>query len=323
MKVLRHLDSLRHESSPIILAAGFFDGVHLGHQAILETTRRAAATCDAENWVLTFDIHPRSIVGDAPPPLLTCNKHKLMLLKRFGIQGCLLLPFTREFASTPAPTFVNELLSSAPTLAQIVVGMDWRFGKGAQGNAELLKHLAGACGIAVEAVTAVCGKTEVVSSTRIRAAVTEGRLQDAEADLGRPFSILGNVIHGEALGRKLGFPTANLICDNEALPPTGVYAVHAAVGEKIYDGVLNFGTRPTVGGDPNVPLVELHLMGEDQDLYGQDIEVFFIERLRDEQHFASIKIMCNEIECDIMKTRQILNEKNLKDRLYTHCFSVI
>ncbi|MBL7115852.1 MAG: bifunctional riboflavin kinase/FAD synthetase [Kiritimatiellae bacterium] len=323
MKVLRHLESLRHESSPIILAAGFFDGVHLGHQAILKTTRNAAASYDAENWVLTFDIHPRSVVGDAPPPLLTCNKHKLMLLKRFGIQGCLLLPFTREFASTPAPTFVNELLNSVPTLTQIVVGMDWHFGEKAQGNATLLKRLAGKCGIAVEAVTAVCRETAVVSSTGIRAAVTEGRLQDAAADLGRPFSILGTVIHGEALGRKLGFPTANLACDNEALPPKGVYAVHAAVGEKIYDGVLNLGTRPTVGGNPNVRVIELHLIGEKQNLYGQDIEVFFINRLRDEQHFDSIEIMCNEIKNDVMKTRRILAEKNLKDRLYTHCFSVI
>lgn len=323
MKVLRHVDSLRLEPRPIAVAIGFFDGVHRGHQRILSCARDAATASGGEVWILSFDVHPRRIVGGAPPPLLTCNRHKVMLLRRYGVDGCLLLPFTHEVADTAPDAFVDRLLASAPTLCAIAVGADWRFGRRADGTVDQLRSTGEPRGVRVAAVTPLLHDGVAVSSTRIRAAVAAGNLDEAAALLGRPFSLLGRVVHGRAIGRELGFPTANLACDNEAVPPQGVYAVWAAVGGAIREGVLSFGTRPTLGGDPAHPVLELHLPGVVTDLYGQDIEVFFVARIRDQQRFETPALLRERMLVDIEQCARLLGDSTLKEWLYTHCFGVL
>lgn len=323
MKVFRHVDSLVRETVPIALAIGFFDGVHRGHQRILEQARAAALAQAGAVWVLSFDVHPRRVVGGAPPPLLTCNRHKIMLLRRYGADGCLMLPFTQELAATEPGAFLEHLLASAPRLHAITVGADWRFGQGAGGDVGLLRRLCAPRRVRVLPVDPLLQDGVPVSSTRIRAVVAQGRLHEAQALLGRPFSILGSVVPGRGLGRGLGFPTANLECGNEAVPPQGVYAVYAAVQGGIHDGVLSFGTRPTMGGDPDHPVLELHLPGVAADLYNQDIEVFFVARLREQRRFDTPGLLRLSMAEDVERATRMLRESAQKEWLYSHCFGVL
>ncbi len=324
METLRHLSSFRTKKTPVIMAAGFFDGVHIGHQEVLRRATETAARTGGESWVLTFDVHPRKALGeDNAPPLLTCNRHKLILLRRYGVQGCLLLPFTNGLAETSPDDFLADLLENIPSLKGIMVGENWHFGKGGAGNTDLLVQKTAGRNIEVKVVAPVLHDGSVVSSTRIRTAVTNGDLEGPANMLGRPFSILGTVSRGYQLGRQLGFPTANLSCGNEALPPTGIYAVYAVTGRDVFQGVLSYGTRPTLHGPSGDPVLELHIMDLDRDLYDRDIEVFFVEKLRDEKRFDSVDELIDNIGKDIGRARGILAGKKMEDRLYTHCFAVI
>jgi riboflavin kinase/FMN adenylyltransferase len=310
-------------TTPIALAIGFFDGVHLGHQAILGRGREAAAACGGHLWVLTFDAHPRRVLKTRPPPLLTSNRHKLILLRRYGADGCLLLPFTPAFAETEPEAFVRDLRRHAPALAAITVGSDWRFGRAGCGSVATLARECQGSGVAIVPVEAVCADGAAVSSTRIRQAVAAGRLDTARALLGRPFSLLGTVVHGHAAGRELGFRTANLACDAEAVPPQGVYAVYAAMDRGIREGVLSYGTRQTLHGDPAAPVLELHLPGFDGDLYGRDIEVFLVAGLREQRRFPAVEELRAQIRADIRQAGSTLSDSPLKEWLYTHCFGVL
>jgi riboflavin kinase/FMN adenylyltransferase len=323
MKVFRHLESLQRHDRPIALALGFFDGVHAGHQQVLDAACRAARDAGGEPWALTFDVHPRGVLGMAPPPLLTCNKHKLMLMKRYGMQGCILLPFTPRFAATPANTFLDALGRHLSTLCALAVGENWRFGRGGEGDGALLSDWAAHRGLVVSIAPCVAVSDHPVSSTRIRAAVAAGALDEAAAMLRRPFSVLGTVVHGYGVGRALGFPTANLDCDNEVMPPTGVYAVLAALDNAVFEGVLSFGSRPTLDGDPTKPRLELHIPGMDRDLYGRDVEVFILRALRAQCRFASRAELRKAIEDDVAAAARIPDLINRKDWLYRHCYSVL
>jgi riboflavin kinase/FMN adenylyltransferase len=323
METLRHLSSFRSKPRPIILAAGFFDGVHIGHQEIIRRATDEAARTGGESWVLTFDVHPLKALGKNAPSLLTCNKHKLILLRRYGVHGCILLPFTAEFADTSPEDFLADLLENMPSLKGIMVGENWHFGKGGAGDARFLVGETATRGVEVEVVDPVRHAGDVVSSTRIRSTVTNGDLEGPATMLGRPFSVLGTVSHGRELGRKLGFPTANLVCGNEALPPMGIYAVYAVTERDVFRGVLSFGTRPTLGDGSKDPVLELHILDLNRNLYDKDIEVFFIEKLRDEKRFDSVDELVDNIERDVEKAGEILAGKKLEDWLYTHCFGVL
>ena len=264
-----------------------------------------------EAWVMTFDAHPLKILKpEAAPLLITSTNHKLSLLRQSGIDGCILLPFTRELAATPAEDFAQWLFHCAPTLREVVTGENWRFGAKAQGTPQMLEDLGAHMQIRVIAAPPVTHGGETVSSSRIRQAITCGDLAGAAAMLGRPPSVLGTVVHGRAIGRTMGYPSANIDPHNEALPPLGVYAVQAFVDGTLYDGALNFGTRPTFDRDKAVPpLLELHLLDFDGSLYDQDIEAFFIERLRDEWYFATIDELKAQIADDVRRTREILAQR--------------
>ncbi len=317
MKRLTDLQQLREQTKPIVLAAGFFDGLHCGHLSIIEYAKSAARKLGGEAWMLTFDRHPLKVLRpEIAPLMLTSTEHKIRLIEASGIDGCMVLPFTRELAATPAEEFAAWLLHCAPTLAEVVVGENWRFGAKAAGTPVLLRELGAKANLTVTSLPPVLDGDKTISSTRIRMAITCGELEHAAQMLGRPVSVLGTVIHGHAIGRTLGYPSANIDPHNEALPPMGVYAVQALVNGKFYDGALNFGTRPTFEDNKAIPpILELHLLDFEGSIYDDDIEAYFIEHLRDEWYFATIEELKEQIAKDIENTRDILATKGLSDEM--------
>lgn len=313
MKILRHMSGLRQRKRPICLAVGFFDGVHLGHQNVLRRTLEHARKIGGEAWAMTFDPHPLKILNpEVAPRILTTSPHKLRLLARFGLDGCLLIPFNRKFAAIQASTFLKELETDIPTLAAIFMGHDWRFGHKGRGNHQMLSEWAAKHhGISIHQIEAVRRRGQPISSTRIRDTVIAGKLAESTALLGRPYSILGKVSHGNHIGHKIGYPTANLNPGNEAHPPTGIYAIQAILDGKSYPGMVNFGFHPTLLPVKS-PLLEVHLFDLKQNLYGQQLEVFFLRKLRNEKKFADLKTLIRQIQKDEIKARHILASESVK-----------
>lgn len=307
MKTLTELSRLKRSRRPIVLAAGFFDGIHRGHAKVIRRTVDRAREIGGEAWVLTLDTHPLRVLNpQAAPLLLTANRHKLALLERTGIDGCLMLPFTREQAAVEPEAFVTRLRNCIPSLAEVIVGRNWHFGRHGRGTPGLLSRMEQATELRVTVVAPVIHKAETISSTRIRAEVLRGNLAEASAMLGRLFSILGTVTTGRSVGRKIGFPTANLDPHNEVLPPHGVYAVRATVGERQHAGVMNFGLRPTVAEGLTIPTLELHVFDFSGNLYGEDIEVFFEGFLREECKFDTLEVMRTAIAKDVVAAKELL-----------------
>jgi len=305
MSVLRSISELAELPGPLFLAIGVFDGVHLGHQAVICTSAKHAQETGGTPVVVTFDPHPVKVLrpGDAPH-LITATQHKIALIRDLGVRHLLVLHFDRAFAATSPEDFVRQLVASAKPLHEICVGHEWSFGKGRAGNLALLKKLGQAQGFNVIGVEAVKVNGEVVSSTAIRKAIEEGNLVKATQMLGREYTILGTVIRGEQLGRKLGFPTANLSAHSEQFPPNGVYVTEARLGGTLYRGVANLGFRPTVASDKPERLLELHLFDLDREVYGEEIEVRFLRYLRPEQKFANVEELRTQIAADVQQARE-------------------
>lgn len=306
MRVERQFSALKNAKRPICLAAGFFDGLHTGHQEVLAAAVRSARGMGGEAWAMTFDPHPLKILmPDEAPRMLTSAPHKIALLHSFGMNGCLLIPFTRRFASISASAFLRQLKKNMPTLRHIFVGTDWRYGCRGTGDVAQLTRWAEALGIAVTPVSPVLHGGRPVSSTRVRDAVASGDLSLARRLLGRPFSVLGTVQHGARIGRRLGYPTANIEPENEAVPPPGIYAARALVAGRMVDGAAYFGVRPTIRALRR-PILEFHAFGAVPRLYGRRIEVFFEKRLRPDRRFPDTAALASQIGKDVAQARRIL-----------------
>ena len=295
---------------PAYLAVGVFDGVHLGHRAVIG---RAVADARREPGavavVVTFDPHPlRVLRPEAAPRLLTSTRHKFQFFAELGATHCLALPFDETFAATGPEDFITALAGSARPLREICVGFNWTFGRGGAGNLDLLTRLGERHGFAVVGLPSVSVDGETVSSTLIRQAVEAGDLTRAARFLGREFTILGTVVAGQQLARQLGFPTANLAAHNEQFPPNGVYAVEAEWREGKYPGVVNLGFRPTVAAPGGERVLELHLFDFDGDLYGEDVEVSFRVFLRPERKFAGVEELRGQIALDVERARSFNTE---------------
>jgi len=308
MKVITRLSAMKKERRPVVLAAGFFDGVHAGHRRVIDRTVAESKRIKGVAWVLTFDKHPKKVLKpESAPLLLTSNRHKLRLIKKLKVDGCIVLPFTRQLAGLAPETFVRMLSDSIPELTRIFVGKNWRFGHGEKGDVGQLAKLARDFSIRVSAVRPVLRSGRTVSSTRIRKEVLRGNLAAAAGMLGRPFSILGVVVKGRAVGRRMGYPTANLETFNEVLPPYGVYAVRAEVGGCVFGGVVNIGTRPTFRQPAaRKAVIEVHLFGLHRNIYGREVEVFFVKKLRSERRFSLVENLRKQIERDVRNARKIL-----------------
>ena len=298
MNTIAAISDLAKVPGPIAIAAGVFDGVHLGHRAVISSALDFAAANQGSAVVLTFDPHPTAVLrpGNASP-LLTSTRHKLRILAGQGVQHTLVIPFNKDFAYTAPADFIRQLAAACP-MRQICVGQDWAFGKGRAGNLALLTQLGPQLGFTPNGIPSVAIDGQSVSSTAIRAAIQNGDLPAARRLLGREFSLFGTVIAGNKLGRTIGFPTANIRPENEQLPPNGVYAVTAELGNKRIAGVANIGLRPTVQDADRDRLLEVHLFEFTGDLYGQDMEVHFRNFIRPEQRFASLDALKDQIARD-------------------------
>ena len=290
-----------------VLALGNFDGLHRGHTKIIERIRRAAAERGATSLVLTFDPHPPRIVRpDKAPPLLMTLDQKLELLEKAGIQGVAIVRFTHELSQWEPETFVRAVLVDWLRVGEVWVGADFLFGRNRSGNFSLLRALGSHSGFRAEKIDAVRYKDFVVSSTRIRRLVSEGRVDEAGALLGRHVFIDGVVVRGAGRGRELGIPTANLDTRNELLPPHGVYATTVTIDGVVRPGVTNIGLRPTFQ-DAARTTIEVHVLGLDQDLYGNTLRVGFVQRLRDERRFPDVDALKAQIDADVRRARRLFD----------------
>lgn len=304
MQVLRSIPELAALRGPLFTAIGVFDGVHLGHQAVISTSARHAQEAGGTPVVVTFDPHPAKVLRpDKAPHLLTATQHKIALIRDLGVAHLLVVRFDREFASTPPEEFVRQLVEHAKPLREICVGHEWSFGRNRAGNLALLQQLGAEHHFNVVGIQPVAVNNAVVSSTAIRSAVEKGDLAKAAEMLGREYTILGTVKAGAQLGRKLGFPTANLSAHSEQFPPNGVYAAEAKLDGAVLRGVVNLGYRPSVSGDNPERLLELHLFDLDRDIYGEDVEVRFTRYLRAEQKFANLEELAAQIARDVEQAR--------------------
>ena len=306
MQILRSIPELAQIPGPVFLAIGVFDGVHLGHQAVISTAARHAAETGGTAVVVTFDPHPAKILRpEKSPRLLTATPHKISLIRGLGVSHLLVLRFDRELASTLPENFVRQLVESARPLREICVGQEWSFGKNRAGNLALLKKLGAELGFNVVGVEPVTSQEKIISSTAIRQAVETGDFAAARRMLGRDYTILGTVEEGKHLGRSLGFPTANLSAHSEQFPPNGVYAAEGLLNGKTVRGVVNLGVRPTVDDGSLQRVLEFHLFDFDRDLYGEDVELRFLQYLRSEQKFENLAGLREQIARDVEAARSI------------------
>lgn len=305
MEVLRSIPELAHLPGPIFLAIGVFDGVHLGHQAVIRTSAEHAAEARGTPVVVTFDPHPAKVLRpEKAPHLLTATQHKIALIRTLGVAHLLVLTFDKQFAATPPEEFVHQLVKHASPLREICVGHEWSFGKGRAGNLALLKKLGAQYDFNVVGIRPVTVDKTVVSSTEIRRAIEHGEFAKAARMLGREYTILGTVKEGAHLGRQLGFPTANLSAHSEQFPPNGVYVAEAQLNGATYRGVANLGYRPTVADAKPDRLLELHLFDLNREIYGEDIEVRFVRYLRPEKKFETLNALAEQIALDVEQARR-------------------
>lgn len=289
-----------------IVTLGMFDGVHLGHRAVLQETLSWARALGAPALVLTFDRHPaRLLAPDSAPDMITSLEHRLLLIETLGLDAAWVLSFTPELAALPALDFARRYFYGTLHAQGIVLGHTAHFGNGAAGSITLLRSLADTHTCPVREVPGIEVDGSPVSSTAIRDAVRSGDLPRAEAMLGRFPSVLGTVVEGLGVGRTLGFPTLNLDPHHELFPPMGVYASRARCGDTVWDAVTNIGLRPTVREEKE-PLIETHLFDFSGDLYGQVVEVSFLEKLRDEVRFPDHDALKAQIAHDLQHARACL-----------------
>ena len=284
---------------------GVFDGIHLGHQAVIKTLLKRAAHENLMSVLVGFYPHPLAFLApERCPPLLTPLSKRIEILQQFGIDEIVILSFDAQIASMSPESFVERVLLEKCRARHIVVGYACQFGKDRAGNAERLVELSPGYPFDVSIVppTEVDGAS--VHSTRIREALARGDLEQSSQLLGRPYSLIGNVVHGDGRGRQIGFPTANIETQNQVYPPNGVYAIRAKLEERWLDGVLNIGIRPTFNG-VNIQ-VEGHFFNFDEIIYGKPIEIFFVEKIRSERKFPNPEFLIQQIQRDIAAATEIL-----------------
>ncbi len=306
MKVLSDAAALQPNARPVCAAIGVFDGVHLGHQRVLNQIIADATRYQGIPVVVTFDRHPNATVapGRVPPLIYPLDK-KLEVIASFGVEAAYVIRFDKAFSQIPGESFVRGLARDFQQIKCICVGDGFMFGAGRSGNVALLRKLGGELGFTVEALRDVELDGQSVSSTRIRDTVRAGDFALAGRMLARPYALRGVVIEGARLGRKLGFPTANLDITGLLTPPTGVYAAEAHISSASYRAAVNIGHRPTIhSADPQLH-VEAHLLDFDGDIYGQALELVFLKKLRDEKKFPNPAALRVQIAEDIEQTRNL------------------
>lgn len=305
MRVFRSLERARGAFSRPVVTIGNFDGVHRGHQVILEQVRADADHRGVDAVALTFEPHPVAVLRpEAAPRQLMQLGDRIAALATCGLDGVVVQRFTREFASIEADHFIRRFLAEILDAQKLIVGHDLNFGHGRKGNVELLVEAGGRYGFAVEVIRPVMVGDVAVHSSVVREAVADGDVALAARLLGRPHYVRGRVVHGEGRGRKLGFATANIRPKTRFVPPEGVYATRAVIEGESIDGVTSIGHTPTFGGTDTV--IEAHLFIEWRDLYAANVKLEFLEKLRDQKKFDDAEALGAQIRTDVERARAVL-----------------
>ena len=311
MREYTGLDSIEPEANSVV-SVGTFDGVHLGHQRLIRRMKELAAETGAATTLVTFEPHPQLVLrsADRPPlKILTTLSEKREIVESLGIDRFVVLEFTPEFSAIPAERFVEEILVGRIGCRTVVVGPDHGFGRSRQGTIETMEKLGAHFGFDVEVVPELEIDGEKVGSTTIRRTLLlDGDVRKAASLLGRLYEVRGRVGHGAGRGRELGFPTANLVLEtpHKLLPKDGIYAGYVVLGGQRFPAAINVGVRPTFNGGHRV--VEAHILGEVEDLYGTQLRVQFVERIRDEVAFPSVSELVEQMKRDVRETLRILRE---------------
>lgn len=306
MKIIYGIKNLKIKK-PTVTTIGIFDGIHRGHKKILKLLKERAKRIKAMSCILTFDPHPLKILHPhKTPPMLISTRHKLNLLAEEGIDIAVVINFTKSFADIGPIRFVKEILVKRLDVKELLVGENFLFGKNRSGTVKGLKRLSQRFGFKVHIISPLRAGRRIISSTLIRRLTMSGKLNEAKRLLGRDISILGTVTKGVRRGRIIGFHTANLDLHHEAIPPSGVYIVRVKLANKVYRGVLNIGFRPTFNRvkDKREPVVEVHIFNFNKSIYGKDIEVIFLKRIRTERRFKNKEHLILRIKKDIEIARK-------------------
>jgi riboflavin kinase/FMN adenylyltransferase len=314
LKTIRQPSELGAAGRPVAVAIGVFDGVHLGHREVIGRMLAAARQRGGLGVVVTFDRHPNAVVApERTPPALQSLAQRLRAFAELGAAATWCIHFDADFSRRTGEQFVRDLVHGFGRVTTVCVGSQFQFGHRRQGNVALLERLGAELGFVTEAVEPVRLDGQVVSSTLVRELIGRGALEAAGRLLGRPYALAGEVVRGAQVGRQLGFPTANLEVTGRVLPPHGVYAAQVRQPEGTLGAVMNLGFRPTVDARPAVPHLEVHLLDTQRDLYGQELEVTPVKRLRDEVRFDSLEALRAQIARDVITARLALQRPPAPD----------
>jgi len=306
MLIIRNHSKIPEYLHGCVVALGNFDGLHIGHQKVIDTAIAIAKNSGKSAAVLTFEPHPRRLFNPSLPPLrITSLRSKIKLLQNSGIDFIRIIRFNKQFANLSAENFIKDILCEELQVSHVVTGDDFVFGNKRFGNVDYLKEMSGQLGFAATICEQVNIDGERCSSTRIRKLLELGKVGEIKHLLGREYSISGRVIAGDKRGRTIGFPTANILPNRIFLPAQGVYAVIAKIAGQLVKGVANIGTRPTFAG--NHVLLEVHLFDFKEEIYGEHVEISLIEHIRAEQKFASFEELKAQIAADCQTAKEILS----------------
>ncbi|MGE4345119.1 MAG: bifunctional riboflavin kinase/FAD synthetase [Geoalkalibacter sp.] len=316
MKTITDLSRIKEPFPNAVVTLGNFDGVHLGHREIFHHVIDKAREADGTAIVFSFHPHPLKVLAPGRElKLLNTYDEKVRLVAASGIDVLICPIFTREFAAMRPEQFVHDILVERIGARRIVVGYDYRFGRGRQGDADFLEQLGCRLGFEVDVLSPISRDGVIYSSSRIREMIACGEVDQVVALLGRQYNLEGQVVHGDHRGRELGFPTANLVTEKEMLPAPGVYAVKARHGRRLYDAVVNIGRKPTFEGSTQT--IEVHLLGFEGSLYGERLRIYFFRRLRPEKKFSGVDSLIEAIRQDVAHAREVLkNERVIGYREY-------
>jgi riboflavin kinase/FMN adenylyltransferase len=308
MKLIRGLKGLKKKYKNIVLTIGMFDGVHRAHQNIIKQVICQAKKIKGTSMVLTFDPHPLKLLkGYVNVPLITSCTHRIDLIRQLNVDVCILLDFNKQFSKIPAKKFIQDILIDTLNIKYLIIGRGFRFGRQREGTFSLLRSLSKSGNFTARRISPIKIRGKIISSSKIRTLIQKGRIEQANHFLGREFSLQGKVKKGSAQGRILGYPTANIEPEEELLPARGVYVVFVKIKSDILPGILNIGRRPTFWPKrKSLVTIEVHIFDFCKKIYGKNIEVFFIKRIRSEKKFVSHQALLAQIKKDERVAKSIL-----------------
>lgn len=308
MKVYENIEQFKGAKNPAV-TIGTFDGVHLGHQKIIQQLKEAAQSIKGESVILTFHPHPRMILfpDDEDLKLLSTEEEKKELLEKFGVEHLIVHPFTKKFSRITYTEYVRDILVNKLKTKKLIIGYNHHFGRNREGTFQKLKSLAPIYKFELERIPAQDINKIEISSTKIRKALESGDIKTANKFLGYEYSVKGKVVKGKGLGKGLGYPTANIQIDDKhkLVPADGIYAVTVDVENKMHNGMMSIGFNPTISGDKKT--IEANIFDFDKEIYGENIRIFFKQKLRDEKKFENMEALKKAIDGDKEKTLKILS----------------